>query len=358
MNLTNEKKSTKMEEKVLNPKSGLVILLLNLGGILFGVILIIISANLPPTEQIVSNELGAMMFSKAHPLTLYGILLAVLVVFPVCSVNLFGLKTVSPNEALVLTLFGNYYGTINKSGFFYVNPFCSAYNPTKAKLAVTTSNSVVNMMNGTKDESNNVDKTSGKKISMKAITLNNRIQKVNDSDGNPIEVAAMVIWKVNSPCQAVFSVDNYLEYISMQADSTLRNVVCRYAYDEGEVAIPNQQTLRGNSEEIAETLLNELQKKVEIAGLEVLEVKLTHLAYAPEIAAAMLQRQQASAILAARRLIVDGAVGMVQQALEKLAKEDIVCLDDERKAAMISNLLVVLCANKEAQPVVNSGSIY
>ncbi len=342
-----------IEEKILNPKAGMPMLLANLLGIVLGIVLIIWGATMSE-ETIVHTAYGTEYHSETPTIGVAMIVFSAIVLIPACSINFAGLKALSPNEALVLTLFGKYYGTIVESGYYYVNPFCSAYNPTKAPAVMVTSSTTP----APPKEKNNQDNTSGKKISMKEITLKNRTQKVNDLEGNPIEIAIMVIWKVSSPSTAVFAVDNYLEYISLQADSTLRNVACRYAYDLGEESDKSQLSLRGDSEEIALTLQKELQTKVETAGLEVVEVKITHLAYAQEIAAAMLQRQQASAILAARRLIVDGAVGMVQQALAKLDDENIVELDDERKATMISNLLVVLCANKEAQPVVNSGSIY
>ncbi len=356
MNTTHANQVT---EKILNPKSGMGMLLLNIVGLILGVALIIYAANLPSVENIIYQSEGFTEYEKTlHPMQVPLILFSVIVLIPVFSINFAGLKAISPNEALVLTLFGNYYGTINKAGFFYVNPFSSSYNPTKSPAVLTTGSNIALSVSGSgnKEDNNNKDRTSGKKLSLKAITLNNQKQKVNDLGGNPIEIGAMVVWKVTNPCSAVFAVDNYLEFISMQSDSTLRNVASRYAYDDD--GDDSTLTLRGDSDEIALLLKDELQKKVEIAGLEVMEVKITHLAYAPEIASAMLQRQQASAILAARRLIVEGAVGMVQQALAKLDDENIVELDDERKAAMISNLLVVLCANKEAQPVVNSGSIY
>lgn len=347
----NETKTTPVEEKILTPKSGMATLLLSLGGFVLAIGLIIFACNMELIETVTAqNE----VLSEWNPIAIALILMSSLVIMPVCFVNLFGLKALAPNEALVLTLFGNYYGTLNKAGFYYVNPFCSSYNPTKAPAVLIETSQALKQEKDT--ASNNKDRTSGKKISLKSITLNNRTQKVNDLEGNPIEIACMVIWRVVSPTAAVFTVDNYLEFISLQSDSTLRNVACRYAYDDdGNDAT---LTLRGNSEEIAVQLQTVLNQKVAIAGLEVQEVKITHLAYAPEIASAMLQRQQASAILSARRLIVEGAVGMVQQALAKLDSENIVELDDERKATMISNLLVVLCANKEAQPVVNSGSIY
>ena len=187
------------------------------------------------------------------------------------------------------------------------------------------------------------------------MTLNNQKQKINDKDGNPVEVSIVVIWKIANTAKAVFNVDNFQEYISIQADSTLRDVASLYPYDVSHEA---GKSLRGSSAEVAENLKNELQNRVENAGLEVIEARITHLAYAPEIAAAMLQRQQAAAIIEARQKIVDGAVGMVEMALERITENKVCELDDERKAQMVSNLLVVLCGNKDAQPIVNSGSIY
>lgn len=203
-----------------------------------------------------------------------------------------------------------------------------------------------------------------KKISLKVMTLNNSKQKVNDTLGNPVEIGIAVMWRVVDTAKAVFNVDNYKEYLSLQCDSALRNIVRIYPYDvapnvdttgDGE---PDEGSLRGSSAEVAERIRNEIQSKVQDAGLEILEARITYLAYAQEIAAVMLQRQQASAIIDARKMIVDGAVGMVEMALQKLSENHIVELDDERKAAMVSNLLVVLCGNRDAQPVVNSGSLY
>ena len=196
------------------------------------------------------------------------------------------------------------------------------------------------------------------------MTLNNNRQKINDFLGNPVEIGIAVIWKVTDTAKAVFNVDNYKEYLSLQCDAALRNIVRLYPYDVAQNVdttgdgIPDEGSLRGSSEIVAERIRSEIQSKVEIAGIEVLEAKITYLAYAPEIAAVMLQRQQASAIIDARKMIVDGAVGMVEMALEKLNENEIVQLDEERKAAMVSNLLVVLCGNKDAQPVVNSGNLY
>ena len=195
-----------------------------------------------------------------------------------------------------------------------------------------------------------------KKISLKAMTLSNDKQKINDAIGNPIIIGIVVIWQVVNTAKAVFNVDNYTEFLSIQSDSALRNVVRLYPYDVS--GDGNEKTLRGSSLEVADRLKTEIQEKVLIAGIEIIEAKITHLSYAPEIAAAMLQRQQASAIIDARQMIVEGAVGMVEMALQKLSEHEVVHLDEERKAAMVSNLLVVLCGNKDAQPIVNSGSLY
>jgi regulator of protease activity HflC (stomatin/prohibitin superfamily) len=198
-----------------------------------------------------------------------------------------------------------------------------------------------------------------KKISLKVQTLNNDKQKINDKAGNPIIIGIVAVWRVVDTVKAVFNVDNYTEYLSIQCDSALRGIVSRYPYDLPDSDDSSgEKSLRGNSQEIAEALRREIQAKVEQAGLEIIEARITHLSYAPEIAAAMLQRQQASAIIDARQMIVEGAVGMVEMALAKLSDRRIVNLDEERKAAMVSNLLVVLCSNKDTQPVVNSGSLY
>lgn len=281
--------------------------------------------------------------------------IAGLVAFVVFMIMLAGLKVLKPNEALVLTLFGRYYGTLKGAGFFYVNPFVTSVNPAKEvpRERATTESEI--KING-KETSVNVN-ISSKKISLKALTLNNEKQKINDQLGNPIIIGIVIIWKVSNTAKAVFNVDNYVEFLSIQCDSALRDIVRLYPYDAGN-SDDNEKTLRGSSQEIAENLKTEIQRKVEIAGLEITEARITHLAYAPEIAAVMLQRQQASAIIDARQMIVEGAVGMVEMALEKLNQNDIVHLDEERKAAMVSNLLVVLCGNKDAQPIVNSGSLY
>jgi regulator of protease activity HflC (stomatin/prohibitin superfamily) len=265
-----------------------------------------------------------------------------------------GLKVIKPNEALVLTLFGRYYGTLKGEGFYFVNPFVSGFNPTaKSDSLVATTGE--KQSPGPKYGNINVSIVN-KKISLKAMTLNNERQKVNDSLGNPIIIGIVVIWKVVNTAKAVFNVDNYFEYLSIQCDAALRNIVRLYPYDSTDNE--GEKSLRGSSLEVAHLLQQEIQNKTDIAGLEILEARITNLSYAPEIAAAMLQRQQATAIIAARQMIVEGAVGMVEMALEQLSEKGVVELDEERKAAMVSNLLVVLCGNRDAQPIVNSGSLY
>lgn len=258
-----------------------------------------------------------------------------------------GLKNINPNEALVFTLFGRYYGTLKEPGYYFVNPFCTAIHP-------TVNNSI--SVNAT-GENNIAVNTFSKKISLKTMTLINTKQKVNDALGNPIIIGVNVIWHVEDPTMAVLNVENYNKFLSVQCDSVIRNIARLYPYDTMEEDT-DEKTLRGSSQEIAETMTAELSEKVRNAGLIIEEVRITNLAYSEEIAAAMLQKQQAVAIIAARQKIVEGAVSMVKMAIDQLSEEDIVVLDEERKAAMVSNLLVVLCGNKDAQPIVNSGSIY
>ena len=272
-----------------------------------------------------------------------------------------GLKVLKPQEALVLTLFGKYVGTLKGEGFYYVNPFCSGVNP----AAKTRLNQSGDVDGGGKGVSVKVDaETAGKRISLKIMTLNNNRQKINDCLGNPVEIGIAVMWRVVDTAKAVFDVDNYKEYLSLQCDSALRNIVRIYPYDVAPNVdttgdgIADEGSLRGSSEVVASRIKDEIQSKVAQAGLEIIEARITYLAYAPEIAAVMLQRQQASAIIDARKMIVDGAVGMVEMALERLSEKQVVELDEERKAAMVSNLLVVLCGSHDAQPVVNSGSLY
>ena len=294
------------------------------------------------------------------------------IIFAICAVYvcvgwivLPGLKVLKPQEALVLTLFGKYIGTLKGEGFYFVNPFCSSVNPAaKTKLNqsgdVETSRTVVS----TQDGKSTATELVNRKISLKIMTLNNNRQKINDCLGNPVEIGVAVMWRVVDTAKAVFNVDNYKEYLSLQCDSALRNIVRIYPYDVAPNVdttgdgVADEGSLRGSSEVVAARIRDEIQQKVNEAGLEIIEARITYLAYAPEIAAVMLQRQQASAIIDARKMIVDGAVGMVEMALARLAECGTVELDEERKAAMVSNLLVVLCGNRDAQPVVNSGSLY
>lgn len=328
-------KKEQVQEKILHPANGYLMLLL-------GILLLIAGIG----GGIAGSVIGGMEENGA----LIGISITVCVILVILGVILLcGLKVLNPNEAYVLTLFGNYYGTIKKEGFFWVNPFCSAINPTVKAVPVATGS--VEGRIPTAGVS-----AGGKKVSLRMMTLDNKKQKVNDLLGNPVEIGAVVIWRVVDPTKAVINVENYKNYLSIQCDAIIRNTARQYPYDTNEGG--DEKSLRGSSQEIADIMSQELQKKTEDAGIQIEEVRITHLAYAPEIASAMLQRQQAAAIIDARQKIVEGAVGMVEMALHKLNENDIVDLDEERKAAMVSNLLVVLCGNKEAQPIVNSGSLY
>lgn len=340
MNLEEDPKQKCIEEKELNPLNG--------GGMLLLLLLELVLS-------IISFVLGCI-FLSAENYILGGILLGVgIVAFLAFFFLIPGLHIVNPNEALVMTFFGQYYGTIKQQGFYYTHPFASAFNPTHRSpvAGASTASANVSQSNGIQD----TPSTFSKKISTKTMTLSNEKQKVNDVLGNPIIIGAIVIWKVIDPTKAVFNVENYKTFLSIQCDSTIRNIARLYPYDTFEND-SDEKTLRGSSQEIAESMKAELQQRVDEAGLTIQEVRITHLSYSEEIAAAMLQRQQAVAVIAARQKIVEGAVSMVKMAIDQLSEEEIVVLDDERKAAMVSNLLVVLCGNKDAQPIVNSGSIY
>jgi regulator of protease activity HflC (stomatin/prohibitin superfamily) len=338
----------RMSEKVLNnKKNGMVMMLLFIVLYAVGILAVVYGAG---TERIPVMVIGIIWLSVGW-------------------IPFLGLRVLKPQEALVITLFGKYVGTLKEDGFYYVNPFCTSVNPAaKTKLNQSgdvddgSSKSIFLAAGGT--QASLSAEATNKKISLKIMTLNNNRQKINDCLGNPVEIGIAVTWRVVDTAKAVFNVDNYKEYLSLQCDSALRNIVRIYPYD----VAPNVDTtgdgladegsLRGSSEVVAERIRDEIQRKVADAGLEIIEARITYLAYAPEIAAVMLQRQQASAIIDARKMIVDGAVGMVEMALERLSENDVVELDEERKAAMVSNLLVVLCGNHDAQPVVNSGSLY
>ena len=323
-----------MTEKVLNKnRNGMAMLLLLIAVTVLGLALFVASIAITGW-MVIPGLLG----------------LAAAVVALVC---LGGLKVLKPQEALVLTLFGKYVGTLKGEGFYWVNPFCTAINPAARTV-----------LNQSGDVKAAAAEATGMKMSLKIMTLSNNKQKINDCLGNPVEIGIAVMWRVVDTAKAAFNVDNYKAFLSLQCDSALRNIVQIYPYD----AAPNVDTtgdgkaddgsLRGSTEVVVARIKDEIQSRVEEAGLEIVDARITYLAYAPEIAAVMLQRQQASAIVDARKLIVDGAVGMVEMALERLSENHVVDLDEERKAAMVSNLLVVLCGNKDAQPIVNSGSLY
>lgn len=337
-----------MNERVIGKKkNGMAVLLLTIIGLLLGIAVTIAG--------------GFIMDTSGNPV------LFIIGLIWVCIgwIPFLGLKVLKPQEALVLTLFGKYIGTLRDDGFYFVNPFCVSVNPAaETKLAQSGIETRKGMSLSVGEDINFSAEGGSKKISLKVMTLNNNRQKINDCLGNPIEIGIAVMWRVVDTAKAVFNVDNYKEYLSLQCDSALRDIVRIYPYD---VAVgvdttgdgqADEGSLRGSSEVVAERIRAQIQEKVQEAGLEILEARITYLAYAPEIAAVMLQRQQASAIIDARKMIVDGAVGMVEMALERLNEKQVVELDEERKAAMVSNLLVVLCGNHDAQPIVNSGSLY
>lgn len=342
-----------MEEKLLKTKkNGMAVLLLAIAAIAADFALVILSCTIWGTAE--------------HPFL--PLFIPTLILLCVSWILFLGFKVLKPQEALVLTLFGEYIGTIREPGFYFVNPFCVAVNPA-AKTRLGQSGDVdggdtsrrILIAAGAANQQN---ETVSKKISMKAMTLSNARQKVNDVLGNPVEIGVAVIWRVKDTAAAVFNVDNYKEYLSLQCDSAVRDIVKIYPYD----VAPGVDTtgdghaddgsLRGSTTVVAGRIRDKIQEKVQEAGLEIIEARITYLAYAPEIAAVMLQRQQASAVIDARKMIVDGAVGMVEMALERLKENGTIDLDEERKAAMVSKLLVVLCGNHDAQPVVNSGSLY
>ena len=345
-----------MNEKVLNgKKNGMSVLLLILLVYIIGIAMIILS--------------GISLDQAPGAMNIAGLVIGILIV-AFGWIFLLGLKVLKPQEALVLTLFGKYVGTLKENGFYYVNPFCVGVNPA-ARTRLSQSGDVSEpgtgltaLVNGVQSANAMTSDYGSKKLSLKIMTLNNSRQKINDCLGNPVEIGIAVTWRIVDTAKAVFNVDNYKEFLSLQCDSALRHVVRIYPYDVAANVdttgdgVADEGSLRGSSEVVALRIKDEIQTRVKEAGIEIVEARITYLAYAPEIAAVMLQRQQASAIIDARKRIVDGAVGMVEMALERLNQNDVVQLDEERKAAMVSNLLVVLCGNHDAQPVVNSGSLY
>ncbi len=272
-----------------------------------------------------------------------GILLSVLAILaiPLALIGLFGLMAIAPNDSRVLLLFGEYRGTVTESGFFWVNPFLS-----KRKVSLRVRNFETG--SHTSPEQKNPQ---GQVIQQKTRS-SGRPSKVNDRDGNPIDISAVVVWKVTDTAEALFEVDDYEDFVAVQSEAALRSLATRYPYDSDD----HEVSLRGSTEEICDRLREDIQERLSDAGVTVLEARISHLAYAPEIAAAMLQRQQAGAIVAARTRIVDGAVGMVEMALEHLQRDNIVELDSQQRAALVSNLLVVLCSDRHTQPVVQAGA--
>ncbi|MBR5365669.1 MAG: SPFH domain-containing protein, partial [Clostridia bacterium] len=339
-----------MEEKIYRAKSGWLVLFLSILAYVAAIVCV-------PLGGIYGMDGGNPLF----------VALFVVSILYLCIGWIWwcGLKVIRPNEALVLTLFGRYIGTLKQDGFFFVNPFCASFNPA-AKTKLNQSGDVKpegSVFSGIQVNAGGAAAAElvSNKISLKVMTLNNNRQKINDCLGNPVEIGIAVMWRVVDTAKAVFNVDNYKEYLSLQCDSALREIVRIYPYDVAPGVdttgdgVADEGSLRGSADLVASRIREKIEEKVAFAGLEIVEARITYLAYAPEIAAVMLQRQQASAIIDARKMIVDGAVGMVQMALDKINHEDICQLDDERKAQMVANLLVVLCGNRDAQPIVNTG---
>lgn len=295
---------------------------------------------LPFILALLTGGIVSIVFGASHETPAMVMLGALLLL--VFGVSLAGLFTLQPNQARVLVLFGSYKGTVRKAGFHFGNPFYSNGGSAQVKV------------HGDKTEVM-PKKKPRMKISLRSRNLNGERLKVNDNKGNPIEIAAVVVWRVQDTAQAMFDVDDYEEYVRIQSESAVRHLGSQYAYDHGE---EHEITLRSGVTEVSEALQAELQTRLAPAGVEVEEARLTHLAYAPEVAQAMLRRQQAEAVIAARQKIVHGAVSMVDMALTELSQRGVVELDAERKAAMVSNLMVVLCGDSEAKPVINTGTLY
>jgi regulator of protease activity HflC (stomatin/prohibitin superfamily) len=285
---------------------------------------------------------GAILADDRSPGAAFFIVPAI-VAIPTLLISLFGFLAIAPNDARVLLLFGEYKGSVRTSGFYWVNPFFS-----KKKITLRVRNFETGSIH-----THEVKGADGKVIHPGGRT-SGKPSKVNDREGNPIEISAVVVWRVVETAEAMFEVHDYEDFVAVQSEAALRSLASRHPYDSED----HEVSLRGNTSEVCEHLKHDIQERLNKAGVEVIEARISHLAYAPEIAAAMLQRQQASAVVAARAKIVEGAVGMVQMALDHLAKDNIVELDEERRAAMVSNLLVVLCSDRHTQPVVNTGTLY
>ena len=307
------------------------------------------SKNKPPLEDDFIKEKQKVVkavvknLGSEHPFFLTSVIVAFVLFEVGWFINLFGFMIINPNEARVLQLFGTYVGTAKEVGFFHVNPF---YTKRRVSLRVQTFETGL-------QESGETKNTAGQVIHA---TQRQRLpSKVNDRDGTPIEIAAVVVWRVVNPAEAVFQVDQFEDFVHIQSDSALRSLASQYSYDNPD---DQEHSLRGHTAEVADRLQAEIQERVALAGVKIEEARISYLAYAPEIAAAMLQRQQAGALIAARARIVEGAVSMVEHALDMLSEKKIVELDSERKAAMVSNLLVVLCGHSVPQPVLNTGTIH
>ena len=309
-----------MNEKPYSPQSGWGPLVLTIGLFLLGPVLIIF---------------GVIIY---WPMILLGALIVLIFL-----TMIFGFQAIAPNDARVYLLFGDYRGTVNTPGFFWVNPF---YTKHKITLRVRNFETGATTTPEVKDAAGTIIQHNSQS--------SGRPSKVNDRDGNPIEISAVVVWRVVNTAEALFEVDDYEHYVAVQSEAALRNLASRHPYDSHDDEI----SLRGNTTHVSDQLKEDIQERLDKAGVEVIEARISHLAYSPEIAAAMLQRQQAQAVVAARTKIVEGAVGMVQMALDHLKADGIIELDEERKAAMVSNLLVVLCSDRHTQPVVNTGTIY
>jgi len=296
-----------------------------------------------PTGLLLSIVLFVLTLTAARPgaafVTLLGISIAILLLLT-CLIGLAGFMAIQPNEARVLLLFGNYKGTVRTSGFFWVNPF---YTKKAISLRIRNFETGATHTAEQKDAAGHVTQQKSRSAG--------RPSKVNDRDGNPIEISAVVVWKVVETAEAIFEVDDYEDFVAVQSEAALRSLATRHPYDSED----HETSLRGNTQEICDQLREDIQARLNKAGVEVIEARISHLAYASEIAAAMLQRQQAHAVVAARTKIVEGAVGMVEMALERLSKDGIVELDADRRAVLVSNLMIVLCGDRHVQPVINTG---
>ena len=329
--VTSQRETIMSQEKLITPKSGWTMLPACLAVLFGGPAMFIIGIIILANDVTGLGALGGLFMILGVPTLITGIILCV------------GFMAVAPNDARVLLMFGEYRGSVTKTGFYWVNPFLK-----KTRITLRIRNFETGSVETPEKKS-----AEGKIIQHKSKSAG-KPSKVNDRDGNPIEISAVVVWRVVNTAEALFEVDDFKHYVAVQSEAALRNLASRHPYDSHD----DDVSLRGNTPDICDQLQHDIQERLEKAGVEVIEARISHLAYAPEIAAAMLQRQQAQAVVAARTQIVEGAVGMVDMALDHLSRDNIVELDEDRKAAMVSNLLVVLCSDRHTQPVVNTGSIY